>query len=359
VFTNLDRYRGSEGMGKMRRILAAAILALAGGAAFAWQESDFPPRPAVAYVFSLGGKDLDTVVGEPRGYTVSAGDTLYDIARHLGLGINEVTDAFPYLDVWLPPEGETFAFPTWWVLPNSDYEGIVVNVPEMRLYYFPNHKGNVHTVITYPVGLGRDDWQTPTGRFKVTEKTVDPTWVIPASIREEHLNERGDPRHLIPGGDPDNPLGHYRLRLSLPLYGIHGTNIPWGVGMEVSHGCIRLYPEDIQRLFTIVPMGSPGEFVYQPVKIGARDGDAYAEVHRDIYETGLDYMTEAKNILQDKGWQDLVDWGRLTDALSEKTGIPVRISEGQPLKSRDDGRHRQHRSEENEEASSRAAHPKS
>ncbi|MGH7898195.1 MAG: L,D-transpeptidase family protein [Candidatus Binatia bacterium] len=320
----------------MRRTLAAASFLLAAwGAAFAWQESDFPPRPVVAYVLSLDPKDLNTVVGEPRSYTVSSGDTLYDIARHLGLGINEVTDAYPYLDVWLPPEGETFAFPTTWVLPSSDYQGIVVNVPEMRLYYFRPTKGkdNVRTVVTYPVGLGRDDWQTPTGRFKVTEKTVDPTWVIPASIREEHIRERGDPRELIPGGDPENPLGRYRLRLSLPLYGIHGTNIPWGVGMEVSHGCVRLYPEDIERLFSIVPNGSPGEFVYQPVKIGARDGDIYAEVHRDIYETGIDYMTEARNVLRDKGWEDFVDWGRLADALSEKGGTPIRVSEGRPLQS--------------------------
>jgi L,D-transpeptidase ErfK/SrfK len=316
-------------------VIAGAALALAIGNARGWDEADFPPRPVVGYVFALTGRDTSTVIGEPRSYTFAKGDTLYDVARHLGLGINEVTDGHPDLDVWLPPEGERVPFPTWWVLPESDYQGIVVNIPEMRLYYFPpNGKGSIRTVITYPVGLGRDEWRTPTGRFKVTEKTVDPKWVIPSSIREEHMRERGDPRQFIAGGDPDNPLGHYRIRLSLPLYGIHGTNIPWGVGMEVSHGCIRLYPEDIQRLFAVIPIGAPGEIVYEPVKIGSRDGDIYVEVHRDIYDTGFDYGAMAKELLRSKGWENFVDREKLFDALHQKSGLPTRISDGQPLRPR-------------------------
>jgi L,D-transpeptidase ErfK/SrfK len=311
--------------------LGALVLALTARAAPCWEEADFPPRPVVAYVFSPQGKDVNTVIGEPRSYTFARGDTLYDVARHLGLGINEVTEAYPDVDVWLPPEGDSLAFPTWWVLPESDDEGVVVNIPEMRLYYFPSARKGMHTVITYPVGLGRDEWRTPTGRFKVTEKTVNPKWVIPASIREEHMRERQDGRRLIEGGAADNPLGHYRIRLSLPLYGIHGTNIPWGVGMEVSHGCIRLYPEDIERLFTVVPTGAPGEIVYEPVKIGARDGDVYVEAHSDIYETGYDYLTAAKELLRAKNWENVVDWGILTEALQQKRGVPTRISVGQPL----------------------------
>ncbi|MBI2963015.1 MAG: L,D-transpeptidase family protein [Deltaproteobacteria bacterium] len=308
------------------------LLAMASGNAFAWQESDFPPRPVVAYLFELDAADPSTVVGNPKGYTFAKGDTLYDVARHLGLGINEVTDAYPDLDRWIPPEGESVPFPTWWVLPESDAQGVVVNIPEMRLYYFPSSAPRgPRTVITYPVGLGRDDWRTPTGKFRVTEKTVDPTWVIPDSIRDEHLRERGDPRKVIPGGDPANPLGHYRMRLSLPLYGIHGTNIPWGVGMEVSHGCIRLYPEDIERLFAIVPVGSPGEILYQPVKIGARDGEIYVEAHQDIYSTGLDYLEAARSILRRKGWESLVDRGRLAEALQSRAGMPTAVSQGRPL----------------------------
>ncbi len=313
-------------------IIVAVAMVMAIGNAGGWDEGDFPPRPVVAYVFALTGRDTSTVIGDPRSYTFAKGDTLYDVARHLGLGINEVTDAHPYLDVWLPPEGERVQFPTSWVLPESDYQGVVVNIPEMRLYYFPPSAGSsVRTVVTYPVGLGRDEWRTPTGRFKVTEKTVDPKWVIPSSIREEHMRERGDPRHFIAGGDPDNPLGHYRIRMSLPLYGIHGTNIPWGVGMEVSHGCIRLYPEDIKRLFVIIPIGAPGEIVYQPVKIGSRDGQVYVEAHRDIYETGFDYDAAAKSLLRSKGWENFVDAEKLVNALQQKSGMPTRISNGRPL----------------------------
>lgn len=320
---------------KVEILFLQLLLATASRSASAWQESDFPPRPVVGYVFSLDPADPSTVVGAPKGYTFAKGDTLYDVARHLGLGINEVTDAYPDLDLWIPPEGESVAFSTWWVLPESDDRGVVVNIPEMRLYYFPqSEKRGPRTVITYPVGLGRDDWRTPTGKFKVTEKTVDPIWVIPDSIRDEHMRERGDPRKVIPGGDSANPLGHYRIRLSLPLYGIHGTNIPWGVGMQVSHGCIRLYPEDIERLFSIVAVGTPGEILYQPVKIGVRDGEIYVEAHQDIYATGLDYMEAARSILRDKGWENLVDWGRLTEVLQRRSGVPTAISAGQPLRRR-------------------------
>lgn len=313
-------------------VVACGVVGLAARSSAAWTESDFPPRPIVAYLFSRGGSDPSTVIGDPKSYTFAKGDTLYDVARHLGLGMNEVTEALPELDVWVPPEGETKAFPTTWILPESEDQGVVVNIPEMRLYYFPASSAkDPRTVITYPVGLGRDEWRTPTGKFKITEKTVDPKWVIPESIREEHVRERGDPRKFIPGGDPDNPLGHFRMRLSLPLYGIHGTNIPWGVGMEVSHGCIRLYPEDIERLFTMVPVGTPGEILYQPVKIGVRDGDVWVEVHRDVYETGFDYMEAARSLLRDKGWESVVDWGLLAEALQRKTGVPTRLTVGGAL----------------------------
>ena len=157
---------------------------------------------------------------------------------------------------------------------------MIVNIPEMRLYYFQNG-----TVVTYPVGLGRDDWRTPEGSFKIRGKTENPTWVIPESIRAEHIRERDDPRTFIAGGDPENPSGLFRLELTLPLYALHGSNMPWGVGMQVSHGCIRLYNEDIAILFREVQVGTPGEFLYQPVKIGERNGEIFIEVHPDIYAT--------------------------------------------------------------------------
>lgn len=291
---------------------------------FAWSESDFPPRPVVAYPFSRDEPSLSTVIGEPTRYTLPDRKTLYEVARHHGLGINQVAEAFPDFDLVDPPAGETLELPTWWILPESDYRGLVINVPELRVYYFPSPA----TVITYPVGLGRDDWQSPIGSFKVVEKAVDPAWLIPESIRAEHIRERGDSRSMIAGGDPENPLGHYRLRLNLPLYGIHGTNIPWGIGMEVTHGCVRLYPEDIERLFAMVAVGTPGQFVYQPVKVGARGGAIYVEVHPDIYDTRFNHLQEAMRLLAVKGWSKQVDWRLLDQAIAEKRGAPMRISEG-------------------------------
>jgi len=291
---------------------------------FAWNEADFPSRPVVAHPFSRVGANPTTVIGEPTPHTFAEGKTVYEAVRHVGLGINQVAEAYPDLDFLAPPVGETVDLPTSWVLPDSDDRGLVINIPEMRIYYFPI--ASPGTVITYPVGLGRDDWRTPIERFHVIEKKVDPPWLIPDSIRAEHIRERNDPRTMIPGGDPENPLGHYRLRLDLPLYGIHGTNIPWGIGMQVTHGCIRLYPEDIQQLFSMVPIGTPGQFVYQPLKVGTRGGVIYVEVHPDIYATGFNYVREAMRLVAAKGLSNRVDWDLLTKALEEKRATPVRIS---------------------------------
>ena len=157
----------------------------AGAETKSWTEEDFPPRAVQEYGFSdsASAESANTVVGGPIPYRFKKGDTLHDVARHLGLGINEVTNAIPNLDVWLPPFGEERHLPTWWILPDSQRKGVMINIPEMRLYYYPpKHRG---VVITYPVGLGRDEWQTPIGPFAITEKTRNPTWVIPQSIRAE------------------------------------------------------------------------------------------------------------------------------------------------------------------------------
>lgn len=322
---------------RFRSLAACAVFALTASAAWSqsrWKESDFPPRPVehYGYRFSDKGSEIATVVGTAAAYTFQTGDTLWDVARHLGLGINEVQEALPELDVWLPPAGETVDFPTWWVLPRAEDAGLVVNVPEMRIYYFTKSKNGPGKVVTYALGLGREDWQTPSsGRFRITEKTVNPRWVIPQSILKERIREKGRHETFIAGGDPENPLGKYRMRTSVDLYGIHGTNIPWGVGMRVSHGCIRLYPEDIDRLFPLVPVGTPGEFVYQPVKVGGRDGEIYIEVHKDIYDIGFDYWNEARDALDIAGWSDLVEWATVARVIDQKSGVPTLISRGKPL----------------------------
>ena len=337
----MNRDRSRARWWRSSGVVPVALVALLAAAAYAegrWNEEDFynKARLTKPYVV-VPGRDpakINTVLGSVRHYTPTKGDTFLDLARFYGLGYNELEQANPGIDPWIPSTKSTsITLPTAWILPQVPYEGVVVNIPEMRLYYFHPHKdGGPILVTTYPVGLGRDEWRTPKGKFTVRGKTVNPTWVIPDSIREEHIRERGDYRKLIEGGAPDNPLGKYRLELSMKGYRIHGTDIPWGVGMQVSHGCVRLYPEDIEALYPIVPIGTPGEFVYQPVKIGARDGRIYAEVSPDIYTLTPGMYTEARRIIEELGWQDNVDWDRVQRAVEQQNGIPTDITRGgEPL----------------------------
>ncbi len=321
----------------MQKRWLAVVLGMAGllaavhgrDAGATWSDEDFAQRVANNRPFVAPGHgDERTVVGDLATYIVRQGDTMLDIGRHFDLGYNEMTGANPGVEPWLPPPGEVLVIPTEFVLPESRYQGIVVNIPEMRVYYFHGGgaRGEGALVTTYPVGLGRDDWRTPTGTFKVRGKTENPTWVIPESIRAEHIKDRGDDRKEIAGGDPENPLGLYRLELTLPLYQLHGSNMPWGVGMQVSHGCIRLYNEDIVLLFHEVRVGTPGEFVYQPVKIGMRDGTIYAEVHPDIYGLRSSLAADADALLSRRGWTERVDPARLRQALEQQSGVPIAIS---------------------------------
>jgi len=340
-------------MRSLRILWAVFTVAAAVGVADAGLDEETFERkstPAYSLATSPKGEPVDTVIGQTRTYRIRKGDTLIDLARYYGLGYNEIVEANPGIDPWVPPAGATILLPTEWVLPCCTYEGIVVNIPEMRLFYYRRSRGDPHTTMvqTYPVGLGRDDWRTPSGKFRIRGKTVNPQWNIPESIRQEHIKERGDPRKFIPGGDPDNPLGKYRFELTLPLYGIHGTNIPWGVGMQVSHGCVRLYPEDIERLFPLVPVGTPGEFAYQPVKVGTRGGVVYVEVHEDIYGYTPAVYRGAVEALERRGLMARVDDNLLQAALTGSAGMPVRVTsdaERAPLTLDTEGSH------------DRAAHP--
>lgn len=332
-------------------MLALATLVLATAVAAAEQlppapfeapPQDYEPDEAVFFqkdfpVYTIttppaGKVSPDSVIGRLQTYRIQKGDTLMDLAREYSLGYNEMVEANPGIDPWIPPAGATIILPTEWVLPCCSYRGIVVNIPEMRLFYMqPDADDPTRTLVqTYPVGLGRDDWRTPTGRFKVQGKTHNPQWNIPESIRQEHIAERGDHRTFIPGGAPDNPLGKYRLELTMPGYRIHGTNIPWGVGMQVSHGCIRLYPEDIQHLFPTVPVGTPGEFAYQAVKVGMRDGAVWLEAHEDIYGEAPARYRQTHEKLVELGLDGYVDQDRVLDVLTSGRGLPRRVSRGGP-----------------------------
>src|SRR5262245_8682206 len=196
-----------------------------------YDEETFATKSIPTYTVpgERGGAPSETVIGRVETYRIRKGDTLLDVARYYDLGYNEIVDANPGVDPWIPKPGTEITLPTQWILPCCVYDGVVVNIPEMRLYRYDRAEtpGTI-TVRTYPVGLGREDWRTPRRVFRVRGKTVNPRWNVPESIRREHIRERGDHRRSIPGGDPDNPLGKYRIELGDSLYSIHGTNIAWG-----------------------------------------------------------------------------------------------------------------------------------
>lgn len=235
--------------------------------------------PAHAEMYELPPEGQD-VVGALGSVRATADDTLLDIARRHGLGYEDIVRANPGVDTWIPGEGTEVTLPTRFVLPPGPREGVVLNLAEYRLYYYPKPKaGEPAMVMTYPISIGRMDWATPLGRTRVIAKARNPAWYPPESIRKEHA-EMGDPLPRIVPPGPKNPLGDRAMRLGIPGYLIHGTNRPAGVGMRVTHGCIRMFPEDIRFLFDRIPVDTVVRIINEPVKVGW-DGDSLVvEAHR-------------------------------------------------------------------------------
>jgi len=239
-----------------------------------------------AAVFPLPGPGND-LVGEVVTVTVQDEDTLLDIARRHDLGYNEIVAANPDVDPWLPPVGSQVLVPARFILPNTPREGIVVNLAEMRLYYFPARQQHGRGVVmTFPIGIGQEGWSTPLGKTRVIAKKRNPAWTVPESIRRESAAQ-GDPLPVVVPPGPDNPLGQYAIRLGMVGYLIHGTNKPFGVGRRISHGCIRMYPEDIEVLFGEVSLGTAVRIVDQPYKVGRENEALYLEAHEPISEQGV------------------------------------------------------------------------
>ena len=259
----------------------------------------------------------DTVIGEIKVYKVKKRDTLLDIARFFNLGFSELKDCNRGVDQWVPPEGEILIIPTQWILPECNYQGMVINIPEKRLFYF---LPKANSLLTFPIGLGMLDSPTPKGKYQVTGKREDPTWYVPESIR----STMEEPKNVVPPG-PDNPLGKYFLALS-EGYGIHGTNLPWSIGRLTTHGCIRLYPEDIEFLYKKVNIGTPVQIMYQPIKVGMQENDIYLEVHEDIYGFLKNPLEEALRLI--KKWRPIgsINLDLVRSALEDKNGVPICIS---------------------------------
>ncbi len=324
----------------VRLTALAAVLALSGcgNLPVNWRAHDAVAVPAPGPFEPADRYDLpapgDEVVGRIQVVTARHEDTLPDLARRYDLGYDEITVANPGVDPWLPGEGTTVLLPTRFILPAAPREGIVINVAARRLFYFPADEPGV--VITHPIGIGREEWATPLGATTVKDKVVDPAWYPPASIRKEHA-EQGDPLPAIVPPGPDNPLGSRALLLDLPGYLIHGTNKPYGVGMRVSHGCIRLYPEDISPLFDRVPRGTPVRIVNQPLLAGWQGDELYlqaypklAEDDRELEATLKEAVTDALARRNDEAVAAAVDWERADVLARSSPVIPVGMKRGGP-----------------------------
>ncbi len=284
---------------------------------------------AQATVYPLPPPDTD-VIGQVKVVYATKEDTLIDIARRYSLGYDEIVHANPGVDRWAPGVGTPIVLPTRYVLPDTPRDGLVLNIAEMRMYYYPKAGADGRQVVlTYPVSIGRMDWKTPLGATRVVSKEVDPAWRPPASIKAEHAAEGDFLPDVIPGG-PDNPLGRYAMRLGVPGYLIHSTNKPYGIGMRVTHGCVRMYPEDIERLFGMVPVGTTVRLIDQPVKVGRFNGELFVESHEPLEEDNLPIkvtLEQAQRAVIAKTGPDMpgVDPVALEVAVEQVSGIPVAI----------------------------------
>ena len=287
--------------------------------------------PSRADIFTLPPPDVD-VIGQMDSVTASRDETLLDIARRYDLGQNEILLANPAVDRWLPEENSIVVLPNRFILPNVERTGLVLNLPEMRLYYFPEPApGETPVVITHPVSVGRMDWETPLGQTKIVTKQKDPDWRPPQSLKDEAIAEGNEPLPDIVKAGPDNPLGRYAMRLGIPGYLIHSTTKPYGVGMRVTHGCLRMYPEDIERLFENIPVGTPVHLINQPIKLGWLAGSLFVELHPPLEEDMENYANYMQSVLdaiaEFTAPDEISLSGRtLWQAIEHQDGIPVAVT---------------------------------
>lgn len=280
--------------------------------------------------FPLPAPD-DALFGQTQWAEVRPGDTLLDVARRHGVGQEEMQLANPTVDRWLPAEGQRVLIPSQYLLPGRLRDGLLLNLPEMRVYYFPPPAdGEAARVDTYPVSIGRMDWNTPLGGTRVVAKQRNPSWRPPESVKKEAAAEGREVPDVVPPG-PDNPLGSYALRLGLPGYLIHGTNKPYGVGMRVTHGCVRLLPEDIEQLFEQVPVGTRVHILNEPVKTSWHDDVLYVEVHPPLDEDPVSQQDLLRFTLEQVYGEleqrtAVLDAPALRKAVEEKRGIPVAVT---------------------------------
>jgi L,D-transpeptidase ErfK/SrfK len=276
------------------------------------------------------------VVGVVQVVAATKDDTLTDIARRFNVGYEEIVRANPKVDPWLPGEGQEIVVPSQFILPDAPRTGLVINIAAMRIFYYPPvRRGERPVVLTHPIGIGKVGWRTPEGVTKIVRRQQDPTWRVPVSVRKEH-HENGEDLDPVIGPGPDNPLGKYAFYLQWPSYLIHGTNKPAGVGLRSSHGCIRLYPEDIAQFFAMVPLGTQVRVVNQPFVFGWRDGQLYMQPFDVLEDDTREWAKAPRRLLskslaatlqqQLKARRTQVDWTRVSALARAPRGVPVPIT---------------------------------
>jgi L,D-transpeptidase ErfK/SrfK len=310
---------------------------------------------AKAEIYELPPEGYD-VIGAVSTIAARREDTLVDIARRHGLGYQDIVRANPEVNVWVPGEGTEVILPTQYVLPPGPRDGVILNLAEYRLYYFPKAKeGETAYVMTYPISIGRMDWETPLGKTSVISKVRNPSWYVPKSVLAEHEADGNPLPRIVPPG-PDNPLGEYAMRLGLPGYLIHGTNRPAGVGMRVTHGCVRMFPEDIEFLFGKIDLNTTVRIINEPIKMGWSGNNLVMEVHPvlevvmpevadeavdevtdETAEDPLEVVVEVKDPLTYVTEQFIettaerpgqLDWDRVEQLVNRSEGIPTSVGQG-------------------------------
>jgi L,D-transpeptidase ErfK/SrfK len=292
-----------------------------------------------ATTYQMPENSGDTVIVEyPNGDAttrITQDETLLDVAYRYTLGQNEIVRLNPKVDRWLVKKGQVVRLPNRRILPDTPHNGLTLNISEFRMYYYP--PGRKDEVMSFAHGIGRQDWKTPLGKTSVIRKIKDPAWHPPESIRREHA-ANGDPLpEIVPPG-PHNPLGSRALYLNLPgEYRIHGTDIDkvYGIGMQITHGCVRMYPDDVEALYDVVPEGTPVYMVKQPIKVGWLDNVLYVEAHPDLdgEEMGREQRyAVALKLIQKATKEDApeIDQKALNQALNDLDGEPVAIYERVP-----------------------------
>ena len=288
----------------------------------------FATGPVAALELPLPPPGED-IVGQIQVIKAKYEDTFADIGQANDLGYLEMVAANPGVDPWLPGEGTEIILPTRYILPPGPREGIVINLAEYRLYYFPKGRDVVYT---YPLGIGREGWGSPIANTKITGKTPNPAWYPPKSIREEHAAD-GDPLPTVVPPGPNNPLGPFKFSLGVPGYLIHGSNKKFGIGMRVSHGCFRMLNNNVLQLAAMAPVGTPVRIINEPYKFGISNNKVYLEAHAPLDDQGqpsvVDKHTAVINALLKR--EELannlnLDWEVVREVVAAEDGLPVEIA---------------------------------